>query len=105
MKSLCTVLFLLGMVLPVFAQDVSKEELKVIVIRNVVIPNNVDDTPGSTVNIVIKNGVLDIVTEDAVPLEAADVTYDASGGVLIGQLDLGLEPGERLRAGFASQPS
>ncbi|HIG40955.1 MAG: hypothetical protein ABGY96_06305 [bacterium] len=81
------------MVFPVLAGEAVEEKIKVTVIRNVVIPNNVDDAPTTKVNIVIKNGILDIITEDAISLEDADTTYDASGGIIIGQLDLGQPAG------------
>lgn len=67
------------------------EEDVTIVVRNVTLPDS--DTPDLTVNAVIINGVLDLITEDTIELEGVDQLYDASGGVIIGQLDIGRPAG------------
>ena len=41
------------------------------------------------VNILIKYDQLDVVTEDLIPLAEAEISYDARGGVVLGQLVLG----------------
>jgi len=42
-----------------------------------------------TVNIIIKNGYLDLVTKDGMPDEPGVPIYDAKGAVLLGILDVG----------------
>lgn len=73
------------------AQETMEEN--VIVIRHVVIPGIEANKQDAIVNIVIKNGILDIITADDIPLDDADETYDAAGGVVVGQLELGQQAG------------
>ncbi|MEH6610451.1 MAG: porin [Halioglobus sp.] len=44
-----------------------------------------------SVNILIKDLKLDIITEDLIPIAEADASYDAAGGVVLGELKLGKE--------------
>ena len=60
-----------------------------ILLRNVAITKVGDDSSDLTVNILIRNNNLDIVTEDSIPLDDVDVAYDASGGYVLGKLQLG----------------
>jgi len=60
-----------------------------ILLRNVVLIDRDGTKDGVTVNILIREHLLDIMTEDLIPLEEADETYDAAGGVVVGQLKLG----------------
>jgi phosphate-selective porin OprO and OprP len=73
-----------SLILPVHAQPE-----KTILIRNVTLAGQGDSEKGLVVNILIKNSELDILTEDYIPLEEADVSYDAREGVVLGELKLG----------------
>ena len=52
----------------------------------------VADTVDVTVNLLIRNGELDIVTRDDISTEEADQTVDARNGVLLGALAIGQPP-------------
>jgi phosphate-selective porin OprO and OprP len=75
---------LVGLVIPAQAQPG-----KTILVRNVTLAGQGDSEKGLVVNILIKNSELEILTEDFIPLEDADVSYDARGGVVLGELKLG----------------
>lgn len=62
-----------------------------IVVRNVTLPDA--DATDLTVNIVLINGILDLVTEDTIELDSVDQLFDAANGVIIGQLDVGRPAG------------
>ena len=62
---------------------------KTILIRNVTLPGQESSKEKLLVNILIKDLELDILTEDFIPLDNADVSYDAGGGVVLGELKLG----------------
>ncbi|MEH6589507.1 MAG: porin [Halioglobus sp.] len=62
---------------------------KTILIRNVTLPGQAGDQEQLVVNILIKKSALDILTEDFIPLDQADVSYDAREGVVLGELKLG----------------
>lgn len=59
-----------------------------ILLRNVALP---DEATGAykTVNVLVRDNKLDIITEDLIPLDEADEVYDAAGGIILGQLTLG----------------
>jgi phosphate-selective porin OprO and OprP len=60
-----------------------------ILLRNVTLI--APDKPGETVqvNILIKDNKLDLVSEDLIPLDEAEITLDARNGVVLGQMTLG----------------
>jgi phosphate-selective porin OprO/OprP len=62
---------------------------KTILIRNATLAGQKDGQDKIAVNILIKNSELDILTQDTIPLDEADVSYDARGGVVLGELKLG----------------
>ncbi|MEP4149251.1 MAG: porin [Halioglobus sp.] len=62
---------------------------KTILIRNVTLPGKAGDQEKLVVNILIKKSELDILTEDFISLDEADVSYDAREGVILGDLKLG----------------
>ena len=68
---------------PVSAQETS------ILIRNAKIIDKEGEQDTVIVNILIKDSKLDIVTQDLIPLEEADESYDAAEGVVLGELKLG----------------
>jgi phosphate-selective porin OprO/OprP len=59
-----------------------------ILLRNATLIDR-DEGADRTVNILIKNTRLDIITEDLIPIDDADEAYNAEGGVILGQLNLG----------------
>ncbi len=62
---------------------------KTILLRNVTLAGQGDNEKGLVVNILIKKSQLDILTEDYIPLDEADVSYDAREGTVLGELKLG----------------
>ncbi len=60
-----------------------------LLLRNVSLINPDNPAELLAVNILIVDGELDLVTEDLIALEEADITYDGRGGVVLGQLNLG----------------
>ncbi len=60
-----------------------------ILIRNAALVDRSGNQSKVVVNILVKNSKLDIITEDLIPIEDADVSYDAGGGVVLGELTLG----------------
>ena len=60
-----------------------------ILLRNVFLIDRKGAEETVHVNILLKNGLLDIITEDLIPLDQADQAYDANGGFVMGRLDLG----------------
>ena len=73
---LCACL-LIGLCFPVQAQPG-----KTILIRNVTLPGQADGQEKLVVNILIKKSELDILTEDFISLDEADVSYDAREGTV-----------------------
>ncbi|MEH6517859.1 MAG: porin [Halioglobus sp.] len=62
-----------------------------ILIRNATLINQAGGQDKVSVNILIKDLKLDIITEDLIPIAEADASYDAAGGVVLGELKLGKE--------------
>ena len=60
-----------------------------ILLRNVQLIDPANPSQLLEVNILIGDDKLDLVTQDLVPLEDAEVAYDGRGGVALGQLTLG----------------
>ena len=60
-----------------------------ILLRNVQLIGTEGDGGSRTVSILITDGVLDLMSEDLIPLDEADIAYDAAKGVLLGNLELG----------------
>lgn len=65
------------------------EKYESILLRNVTLID--PEKPGETVqlNILIKGSELDLISEDLIPLEEAEISLDARNGVVLGQLTLG----------------
>jgi phosphate-selective porin OprO/OprP len=68
------------------AQTVDDE---IIVIRNVTLPTSDNADEGITINIQIKDGVLDIITEDSISGEEIDRKFNAQEGPIIGPMEIG----------------
>jgi phosphate-selective porin OprO/OprP len=75
---------LIALAVPALAQDEAS-----ILIRNATLIDRGGEQDNTTVNILIKDSRLDIITEDLIPIKDADVSYDAAGGVVLGELKLG----------------
>jgi len=80
-------LMILLLFTPVFAGDDSGRDT--ILIKNVLLIDREGQAEDRTVNILIRDMRLDIVTRDAVPAEAGMLLLDAANGVLLGNLDIG----------------
>ena len=63
-----------------------------VLIRNVQLIEGGEKTEGISVNILIKDNKLAVVTKDEVPIEEAAMAVDARGGYLFGQLKIGETP-------------
>ncbi len=87
LDGLITVILLVGlaMALPVSAQLAAQS----ILLRNVTLIDKSGETDTIVVNILIKDSKLDIITQDLIPIDEADESYDAAGGVVLGELVLG----------------
>ncbi len=65
-----------------------RADTQTILLRNVTLVDR-QGAADKQVSILIKDAVLDIITEDLIPIDEADESYDAGGGVILGQLNLG----------------
>ncbi|MEH6584313.1 MAG: porin [Halioglobus sp.] len=89
-SSLAALLLLLtylsiGLATPALAQQPGQS----ILLRNVVLIGQGADKKPVRINILVKDKLLDIMTEDPISFDNADETYDAAGGVVLGKLKLG----------------
>jgi len=67
-------------------------ELQDILIRNVTLIDQAAGENDRKVNILVRAGRLEIITEDTIPSSEADVVEDARGGFILGKLNLGGAP-------------
>ena len=60
-----------------------------VLLRNVQLIN--PENPGEQlqVNILVRNNLLDLVSQDLISLDEAEITFDARGGTVLGQMSLG----------------
>ena len=63
-----------------------------VLIRNVQLLDGGEGTEGISVNILIKDNKLEIVTKDEVPIDEAAMAVDARNGYLFGKLKIGATP-------------
>ncbi len=63
-----------------------------ILVRNVTLMDPAGAADDRVVNLLIREDVLDLVTEDEVPGDHFDHAFDAAGGYVIGNLNLGVAP-------------
>ena len=59
-----------------------------ILLRNVSLLGEKGADP-KVVNVLIRDGNLDVMSEDLIPLDEADTTFDAAQGFILGRLELG----------------
>jgi len=71
-----------------FAQDISKDFEK-IMIRNVTVIDQAGKSEDMVVSILIEQKILELVSQDKIPLSEADISFDAKGGFILGTLDVG----------------
>lgn len=78
------------MMIPVLGitQDLINEMQK-IMIRNVTVIDQAGDSKDVVVSILIDQKKLVLVTQDKIALTKADIAFDAKGGFILGQLDIG----------------
>ena len=86
-KFLCTAILIL---LPPsgFAQDIPKD-LDKILILNVTVIDQTKKSADVVVSILIKQKKLELVSRDKIALSEADIAFDASGGFILGRLEVG----------------
>ena len=63
-----------------------------VLIRNVQLIEGGEKTEGISVNVLIRDNKLEVVTKDEIPIEEAAMAVDARGGYLFGQLKIGETP-------------
>ncbi|MEP6390417.1 MAG: porin [Halioglobus sp.] len=71
--------------LPALAQATAQS----ILLRNVTLIDRSGEKETVVVNILVKDSILDIITQDLIPIDEAEESYDAAGGVVLGELTLG----------------
>jgi len=79
----------LSLSLAVHAQTIGAER---VLIRNVIIFDPKGVTEDKVVNILLRENRLDIVTEDKISREEADMVVNANGGIIMGKLEIGQKP-------------
>jgi len=67
-------------------------DIEIILVRNVSLIDRQNSAEGVLVNILIKNGKLEIITEEAVAKDDVSLVVDARRGFLIGKLSIGQPP-------------
>ena len=72
-----------------FAQDIIKD-FERILIRNVTVIDQTNESEDVVVSILIDNKILELVSQDKIPLSEADITLDAKGGFILGKLEVGI---------------
>jgi phosphate-selective porin OprO/OprP len=73
-----------GLVWPAIAQSENT-----ILIRNITLLGQEGEKEKVVVNVLIKSSELNIITQDPIPLDAADIVFDAREGTVMGNLKLG----------------
>jgi len=63
-----------------------------ILIRNATLMDPAGEADDRTVSLLIRNNLLELVTQDEVPGDQFDRAFDAAGGFVIGDLDIGAAP-------------
>ncbi len=72
----------------VFAQDINIDFEKIL-IRNATIIDQTNESEDVVVSILIEQKILELVSQDKIPLSEADITLDANGGFVLGKLEVG----------------
>jgi len=84
-------IFLLILAVPLssYAQTIAPER---VLVRNVRLIDPSGDAEDKIVNILIREGELEVVTEDKISRDEADMVVNANEGVLVGKLNVGEQP-------------
>lgn len=77
------------MLLPFLGIAQNLDDMQKIIIRNVVVIDQSKKTEDIVVNILIKQKKLQLISKDVIPLNEADITFDANGGFILGELEVG----------------
>ncbi|MEH6604736.1 MAG: porin [Pseudomonadales bacterium] len=89
LRHIITPFLLVWLLVAISSPVLAQQPKQTILLRNVLLMGHNGTEENTRVNILIKQSLLDIVTEDRIPIKDADVSYDADGGVVLGQLTLG----------------
>ena len=73
-------------------QEMTSDMAKII-IQNVTVIDQTGKTDDVTVNIFLKNKILELVSHDKISLTRADIAFDAKQGFILGQLEVGSPAG------------
>ena len=84
-----SLLLLIGVTCTAVAQDASSTDL---LIRNVTLIDPARQAEDKVVNILIRDGNLEVVTEDKISRDEAEQVVNAGEGFIVGKLELGHEP-------------
>ena len=68
-------------------------DLENILIRNVTVIDQERKSEDVVVSILIKQGKLNLVTQDKIAISKGDIAFDATGGFILGALEVGMPAG------------
>ena len=86
-KNLCTVILLMAPYLGITQDLIS--DMQNILIRNITVIDLSGETEDVVVSILVKQKKLELVTQDKIALNKADIAFDAKGGFILGKLEIG----------------
>ncbi|MFC2094675.1 porin [Bacteroidota bacterium] len=86
-KIICTVILIMFPLFG-FAQDILKDFEKIL-IRNVTVIDQAGESEDMVVSILIEQKELELISQDMIPISEADITLDAKGGFVLGNLEVG----------------
>lgn len=72
------------------SEILAQEENEIFVLHDISIPDSYNAPEGTKINLIIRDGILDLITEDPIPEEDGSVNFDARGGIIVGDVELGL---------------
>ena len=84
---------LLGLLLaPIWAPAQEAGEPRDILVRNATLIDPAGSGPDRMISLLVREGKLEIVTEDEIPGEGLDEVVNANAGFIIGNLEIGAPP-------------
>ena len=86
------ILALVPLLVSGFAQAQDAEEPRDILIRNATLIDPAGSGPDRMVSLLVRDGNLEIVTEDPIPGDGVDEVVNANAGFIIGNLEIGSPP-------------
>lgn len=91
LKTICTVVL---MMIPFLGNTQNiNDDIQNILIRNVTVIDQDRKTEDVVVSILIKQGKLNLVTQDKIAISKGDIAFDAIGGFILGELEVGIPAG------------